>query len=107
MRVAFVAVCLLQISSIAFGQAGGGTITGTVSDQAGAVIPGATIEATNVETGVTYPVKSTTTGNYSISQLPVGIYEITVKVQGFKTYSHTNLRCSRRRCPRRRNTAGG
>ena len=91
MRISFVAVCLLQISSIAFGQAGGGTITGAISDQAGAVIPGAMIEATNIETGVTYPAQSTTTGNYSIGQLPVGIYEITVKVQGFKTYSHTNL----------------
>src|SRR5258707_14676644 len=91
MRVGFVVFCLLLVSSTVFAQAGAGAITGTVSDQAGAVVPGAAIEATNTQTGATYPTESTTTGNYAISQLPVGIYEVTVKVPGFKTYSHTNL----------------
>ena len=41
-----------------------GTITGTISDPAGAVVASAAIEARNVETGATYRVASTATGNY-------------------------------------------
>jgi hypothetical protein len=90
-RLAVCAVALLLTGLMAFGQVGSGSITGTVSDQAGAVIPGATVEARNTETGVVFPGVSTSAGNYTISQLPVGTYVITVKVQGFKTFTHTNL----------------
>src|SRR5579862_998578 len=92
MRVAFRGLLLLGLSAIAYGQAGGGTITGTISDQAGAVVVGANVEATNSETGVSYAAQSTNTGNYTISQLPVGTYALAVKVQGFKTHTHSNLR---------------
>ncbi len=74
-----------------FGQAGAGTITGTVIDPVGAVIANASIEVKNIDTGVTYPTVSTGTGNYTVSQLPPGNYQLTVKAMGFKTYSHTNL----------------
>ena len=70
---------------------GSGTITGTVTDPAGAVVPGATVEAKNTETGVVSSVVSTNTGNYTISQLPIGTYVVTVTAAGFKTYTHTNL----------------
>ncbi len=82
---------LFLAASLAFGQGGNGTITGTVTDAAGAVVPAATIEARNTATGVVFTVESSNTGNYSISQLPVGTYVITVKVQGFKTYTHSNF----------------
>src|ERR1019366_7682946 len=62
-----------------------------VTDQGGAVIALAPVEAKNAETGVVYPVVTTGTGNYSITQLPVGTYELSVKMAGFKTYVHTNL----------------
>jgi hypothetical protein len=91
MRVGCVLICLLVVSLFALGQAGTGTITGTVSDPGGSVIPNARVEAKNTETGVAYPAATTATGNYTISQLPVGTYAISVQVQGFKAYSHTNL----------------
>ena len=91
MRVAFVWFGLFLIGGNAFGQAGAGTITGTVTDPGGAVVASAAVEAKNTETGVLYPVATSTTGNYTISQLPVGTYEISVKVPGFKNYSHSNL----------------
>src|ERR1051326_3821428 len=94
MRFAYVLFFLFLASLTAFGQAGTATITGTVSDPAGAVVAGAGVEAENSETGVVYPAATTGTGNYTISQLPVGTYEISVKVQGFKTYTHTNLTLS-------------
>ncbi|HXP83931.1 MAG TPA: TonB-dependent receptor [Bryobacteraceae bacterium] len=91
MRSAFVLLCLVAVSLCAFGQAGNGTITGTVSDPAGAVVANASVEARNAETGVVYPTATTNAGNFTVSQLPPGTYEITVKVPGFKTYTHTNL----------------
>src|SRR5215469_14879127 len=91
MRWGLVVSCLFFACRALFGQAATGTITGTVSDPAGAVVAGAVVSARNTETGVSYPAATTTTGNYTITQLPVGAYEITVRVQGFKTYTHTNL----------------
>src|SRR6202000_1835439 len=84
-------LCLLFVSLLAIAQVGNGTITGTVTDQAGAVVAGAKIEAKNAETGVVYPAASTGTGNYTVTDLPVGRYTVTVTVMGFKTYSHSNL----------------
>ncbi len=95
MRTGLAVVCLSACLGVAslnvFGQAATGTINGTVLDPAGAVIVGANVEARNAETGVAYQAATTTTGNYTITQLPVGTYQITVKVSGFKTYNHTNL----------------
>jgi hypothetical protein len=90
-RILPLIIFLLFVASLAFGQVGNGTITGTVTDPVGAVVPGATVEAKNVATGVVFPGVSTSTGNYTIPDLPVGTYEVSVKVQGFKTYTHTNL----------------
>jgi hypothetical protein len=81
-----------SVAAILYGQAGTGTITGTVTDQTGAVVANAAIEAKSAETGVVYPTQSTSTGNYTLTQLPVGAYEISVKVTGFKSYAHTMLR---------------
>ena len=83
-RAVALTLCLLFITLLAFGQVGNGTITGTVSDQAGAVVAGAPVQIKNVDTGVVYSGASSTTGNYTISDLPVGKYSITVTVQGFK-----------------------
>ena len=77
--------CLLIFSLNAFGQGSNGTITGTVLDPAGAVVAGAAVEAKNIETGVAYPAASTNTGNYTISNLPVGNYQISIKLPGFKS----------------------
>src|SRR5690348_18425002 len=70
----------------AFAQSDRSTITGTISDPAGAVIANAAVQAKNVDTGAVYTAASTTTGNYNLSQLPTGNYELTVTVPGFKRY---------------------
>jgi len=84
-------VFCLVISVCAFAQSDRGTITGTVSDPAGAVIANAPIQARNVETGVVYEGATSTTGNYTLAQLPVGSYEVNVAVSGFKKYTRTGL----------------
>ncbi len=84
-------ITLWLLASLAFGQGANGTITGTVTDPTGLAVAGANVEARNIETGVVYTGASTSAGNYAITNLPVGTYELTVKVSGFKTYTHTNL----------------
>ncbi len=74
-----------------WGQAGTGTITGTVTDSAGAVIPGASVEVKNAETNVPYPTVSTETGAYTVLRLPPGPYSVTVQVTGFKTLNRAGL----------------
>ena len=91
MRSGLGLVCLFLASLTAFGQGGNATITGTITDQAGAVVTGAAVEARNTETGLLYTGASSTAGNYTISDLPIGTYVVTAKVQGFKTYTHSNL----------------
>src|SRR5258708_1714935 len=91
MRSLGVAVCLLAIAFAVFAQTDRGTITGTVSDPAGAVVPNSAIEARNTETGAVYPVAASATGNYTIAQLPAGAYELSVTVPGFKKYVRTGL----------------
>src|ERR1700733_9282530 len=85
---------LVVFSSLAFGQGGNGSVTGTITDPAGAVVPGATVQAKNTETGEIRTAASTNAGDYTISDLPVGTYVVTATVKGFKNYIHANLALS-------------
>src|ERR1051326_5289047 len=58
-------------------------ISGTVVDPQGAVVPGATVTATNVATGVPRSVNTTSTGNYVIPNLSPGTYDVKVSAKGF------------------------
>src|SRR6516162_1961690 len=82
---------LLTFASVALAQSDRGTITGEISDPAGAVVSNAPIEARNVDTGAVYPAASSSTGNYTFAELPVGNYEISVAVPGFKRYVRQGL----------------
>jgi hypothetical protein len=72
----------LFLASLAFAQSDRGTITGSISDPTNAVIPGASIVATNGETGTKYETISTETGNYTLTQVPPGVYELSVELPG-------------------------
>jgi hypothetical protein len=67
-----------------FAQSATGSISGTVHDATGAVLPGVTITAKHVESGLTRTAISDETGSYNIQLLPVGAYEITTELTGFK-----------------------
>ena len=67
------------------------TISGTVTDPTGAVVAGATVTATNVETGVALSQTTNAQGFYSFPELPVGKYTIDVQKAGFKAYRQTGL----------------
>lgn len=89
---AFCAVVLLLSSpGVVKAQIYYGSITGTVSDSSGAVVSGATITVKNVGTGATYTATSSDLGAYTVSQLPIGTYEVRVKQAGFKEYVSTSV----------------
>src|ERR1051325_1646428 len=61
-----------------------GSIVGTVTDKTGAVVPGASVAVTNVDTGIATKTTTDSSGNYVVTPLPVGHYSVTVEAQGFK-----------------------
>src|SRR5437773_7479831 len=61
-----------------------GTISGVVRDISGAVIPGVMVTAKHTESGLTRTALTNETGAYSVQFLPVGAYEITAELAGFK-----------------------
>jgi len=81
------AVLLLSLVSVpAYGQGGGMTssINGVVVDQSGAVIPGATATAKNVATSTEFTGITATNGSFTIPAVPVGTYNVTIAMPGFK-----------------------
>src|SRR5207245_609443 len=71
-------------SCLALAQGFTATVTGTVTDTSGAVLPGTAISIKNLETGLTRAVEADLGGNYSIASLPVGEYELTAEKMGFQ-----------------------
>ena len=84
MRCLKLALCFAAACLATFAQSDRGSITGTVTDPSGAVLASAPVEAKSEGTGLVYPTATSGTGNYTISQLPVGTYDITVTAAGFK-----------------------
>ncbi len=69
----------------------GGSISGTVTDQTGAVVPDTTVTALNLDTTVQQTTKTNSNGSYTLTNLPVGRYEIEIIRDGFKPYKRTGL----------------
>jgi Carboxypeptidase regulatory-like domain len=67
------------------------SISGTVTDPSGAIVAGATVTATNVDTGVATTQPTNASGFYSFQSLPLGNYTIDVNQSGFKEYAQTGL----------------
>ncbi len=68
-----------------------GSITGIVTDSSGAIIPGAKVTATRVETGVAQSTVTTGAGSYTIPSLVVGTYNVVAEAQGFKSGTAENI----------------
>ena len=74
------------LSAMLWAQGDRGSITGLVVDNSGAAVPNATIEVVNVATNARSETVSTGTGAYRLAALGIGIYNVTVKAQGFQAY---------------------
>src|SRR5712691_11778189 len=83
--LAWTALVLAPVVSTA--QVGGsGSIQGTVLDTSNAAVPGATVTATNVATGIDTIRQTTDAGVYALTPLPPGQYRVTVTLDGFQTF---------------------
>jgi hypothetical protein len=65
----------------------GGSITGTIADPTGAMIPGATVMITNAALGTQFSIVSDMQGHYTFPNVPVGRYTLSAMLSGFKPYS--------------------
>src|SRR6266404_141009 len=81
-------LCLVVLisSSAVFAQNYAGSINGTVTDPSGAAVPGATVTVISSATNATYNATTSDLGAYSVPGIPVGKYEVHIKVGNFKEY---------------------
>src|SRR5206468_1049030 len=84
-------LCILLLSGSIFAQSERGTISGTVHDTSGAVIPAAEVTVTNTATNAAINVTTSEAGDYTIPSLPVGTYNVLVEKQGFRPAQITGL----------------
>lgn len=77
------AVCLAQNT---------GTLYGTVTDPSGAIIPGATVTAVGAEQGNVRQTTVDPKGEWVLTLIPIGTYQVTVEASGFQKYSQTGIR---------------
>ena len=80
-------VIMTLISVWAFGQAESGAINGIVTDKTGAVVVGATVTATSIDTGLVRTTTTKSAGEYAITNLPPKLYNITIEAKGFRKYT--------------------
>jgi len=71
-------------SGLVFGQEFSATVSGVVHDAGGGLVPGVSVTAKHIESGLTRTVITNETGSYRLPALPVGAYEVTAELSGFK-----------------------
>jgi hypothetical protein len=85
--VTWLALMVLLVGGEVHGQTGTSTITGVISDETGATLPGVTVTATNQGTNVEQVAVTNQAGAYTITPLTVGTYVIRASLSGFRTQS--------------------
>ena len=88
---AAIAGLYLALAAAAWGQATTANILGLVKDGSGALVPGATVTATNTDTNFAKSAASDESGHYVIQYLPVGAYRVEVSAQGFKRFVQSGV----------------
>ncbi|MEW6213042.1 MAG: TonB-dependent receptor [Acidobacteriota bacterium] len=91
--VIFLTFALIAASSLpAAAQTFRGTILGTITDPQGAVVGDAKVTARNVATGIERSTVTDSEGNYTIPELPIGVYEVNIQAAGFKAAKVTDVK---------------
>ena len=67
------------------------TLTGTVKDPSGAIVPAVVVTLRNEKTNVTRTKKSSADGSYLFTLVPIGTYELTAEHAGFRKYAQTGI----------------
>src|SRR5947209_6416700 len=92
LRQAWGILCLLLcVTVIAFGQVYTGSITGTVKDPTGAVVPNANVTITDVGRGFTNTAQTDSGGIFTVRNLPPATYTERVEASGFTPYERQNI----------------
>ena len=91
--LALIAVVIL-CSTAALAQNFRGALNGTVTDKTGAALAGATVVATDVDTGIVHKTVTTSAGEFAIEDLPLGTYTVTVTAAGFATGKYDKIAVS-------------
>jgi hypothetical protein len=82
---------VMTAGQAAFGQTDEGAITGLVLDTTNAVVPGAQVTLTSVDTGLVLQTVTSSSGNYTFSPVKIGNYRVEAKASGFGTVTQNNL----------------
>jgi hypothetical protein len=91
LQFCLVLLSLVVLSLAVSAQVQNGQFTGTVTDPSGAAVPNAKVTISNLATNLTETTTTNSSGLYTVRELPVGAYKITVEGGGFKTASNTNV----------------
>jgi outer membrane receptor protein involved in Fe transport len=94
MALAVLAMAVALAPLPANAQALYGSIVGTVADESGAPVPGATVVATNTGTSLKVEAVTDASGSYNFRNLPPGMYELAISMQGFRELRQTDVRVS-------------
>jgi outer membrane receptor protein involved in Fe transport len=89
--LALLLLSLLLAATFVSAQTFRGSILGTVTDTSGAVLPGATVKVKNTGTGLERTTQTSAEGNYTITELPIGTYSVTITQAGFQTSVTSNV----------------
>ncbi|MBB5343750.1 TonB-dependent receptor [Tunturibacter empetritectus] len=90
-RFSLFALLLLATAVVSFAQVSTGTIAGTITDSNGAVVPNATVVITDTATGIVTKSVTSATGFYSVPNLQIGPYTVSVSVTGFSTQTANDV----------------
>lgn len=90
-KITFVVLLVVLTGASAWAQVDTATITGSVHDSSGAVLPDAVVTATEVSTGIRTTAKTASDGVYVITPLKIGTYSVSAQANGFRTETHQNI----------------
>jgi len=82
---------LLLLPPAGMAQLNRGTITGAVTDSAGAAVPRARITIQNIQTGASYQTESNDSGQYTMPNLPIGAYQLSFEAAGMKKFVRSGI----------------
>src|SRR5258706_2682014 len=85
---------VLALTLSAFAQVQNGQFTGTVSDPTGAAIANAKVTVTNPATDLNLTTTTNSSGNYTVKEVPIGTYKVTVEAAGFKSVSNSGIQAN-------------
>src|ERR1700752_3770232 len=84
-------IAMLLVATVASAQLSTAQLSGRVTDESGAVLPGVTVTATQTDTGVSRTDVTDGNGSYLLPNLPTGPYRLEVSLAGFRTYVQTGI----------------